>query len=178
MALQVKLLIFQSETDNHFPCFPGTQILMGWIQTHITAQDPTQRVVRWHCTFQRWKKMTAARHSSDADVLPQRNVHHLKGNMSERTSVTYLMMKTIICCRVYDYREGPGWKPLKVSLSPILLMVVIWGTSWENLFLPYANNKGADQPAHPRSLISAFVSHCPDSIIPKFSKSMELNYCK
>ena len=37
---------------------------------------------------------------------------------------------------------------------------------WENLFLLYANNKGADQPAHPRSLISAFVIHCLDSIIP------------
>ena len=31
--------------------------------------------------------------------------------------------------------------------------------------MPYANNKGADQPAHPRSLISAFVGHCLDSII-------------
>ena len=30
----------------------------------------------------------------------------------------------------------------------------------------YANNKGADQPAHPRSLISAFVVLCLDSIIP------------
>ena len=29
----------------------------------------------------------------------------------------------------------------------------------------YANNKGADQPAHPRSLISAFVVRCLDSII-------------
>ena len=35
-----------------------------------------------------------------------------------------------------------------------------------NLFMPYANNKGADQPAHPRSLISAFVVRCLDSIIP------------
>ena len=25
-----------------------------------------------------------------------------------------------------------------------------WALSWENLFMPYANNKGADQPAHPR----------------------------
>ena len=33
--------------------------------------------------------------------------------------------------------------------------------------LPYANNKGADQPTHARSLISAFVAHCPDSIIRK-----------
>ena len=34
---------------------------------------------------------------------------------------------------------------------------IIRATSWENLFMPYANNKGADQPAHPRSLISAFI---------------------
>ena len=33
------------------------------------------------------------------------------------------------------------------------------------MFMPYANNKGADQPAHPRSLISAFVVRCLDSII-------------
>ena len=31
--------------------------------------------------------------------------------------------------------------------------------------MSYANNKGADQPAHPRSLISAFVVRCLDSII-------------
>ena len=35
--------------------------------------------------------------------------------------------------------------------------------------LPYANNKGADQSAHPRSLISAFVIRCLDSIIPLVS---------
>ena len=39
-------------------------------------------------------------------------------------------------------------------------------TSWENLFMPYVNNKGADQPAHPHSLISTFIVCCPDSIIP------------
>ena len=31
--------------------------------------------------------------------------------------------------------------------------------------MSYANNKGADQLAHPRSLISAFVVRCLDSII-------------
>ena len=31
--------------------------------------------------------------------------------------------------------------------------------------MSYANNKGADQPAHSRSLISAFVVCCLDSII-------------
>ena len=39
------------------------------------------------------------------------------------------------------------------------------------LFKPYANNKGADQPAHPRSLISTFVVRCLDSIIPLVSIS-------
>ena len=41
-----------------------------------------------------------------------------------------------------------------------------WATSWENLFMQYENNKGADQPAHLRSLISTFVVRCLDSIIP------------
>ena len=31
--------------------------------------------------------------------------------------------------------------------------------------MSYANNKGADQPAHTRSLISAFVVRCLDSLI-------------
>ena len=51
------------------------------------------------------------------------------------------------------------------------LLQIIWATSWENLFLPYANNKDADQPAHLRSLVSVFVIHCLDSIIPPFSIS-------
>ena len=36
--------------------------------------------------------------------------------------------------------------------------------SLENLFMPYVNNKGADQPAHSRNLISDFVVRCLDSI--------------
>ena len=31
--------------------------------------------------------------------------------------------------------------------------------------MSYANNKGADQPAHPRSLISAFVVRWLDSVM-------------
>ena len=31
--------------------------------------------------------------------------------------------------------------------------------------MSYANNKGADQPAHPRSLISNFVVRCLDSVM-------------
>ena len=42
-------------------------------------------------------------------------------------------------------------------LTTIKLHYINWAAWWENLFMPYANNKGADQPAHPRSPISAFV---------------------
>ena len=40
---------------------------------------------------------------------------------------------------------------------------------------PYVNNKGADQPAHPRSLISAFVVHYLDSLIPNILAKSEIS---
>ena len=39
------------------------------------------------------------------------------------------------------------------------------------MFMPYANNKGTDQPVHPHSLISAFTVRCIDSMIPILAKS-------
>ena len=39
----------------------------------------------------------------------------------------------------------------------------------ENLSLGIANNKGADQPAHPRSLISTFIIQILESIISKLA---------
>ena len=53
----------------------------------------------------------------------------------------------------------PWWfatKSKQDNLSPVMRKPV----------LPYANNKVAVQPAHLRSLISAFVVRCLDSIIP------------
>ena len=43
--------------------------------------------------------------------------------------------------------------------------------SSENLFMPYGNNKGADQPVYPSSLIETFVVRCLDTIIPLVSIS-------
>ena len=36
----------------------------------------------------------------------------------------------------------------------------------ENLLMSYADNKGADRPVHPHSLISTFVIRCPDGTTP------------
>ena len=52
------------------------------------------------------------------------------------------------------------------NLSCTLQPSVLHEPRHEKTFLPYANKNGADQPALPRRLISAFVIRCLDSIIP------------
>ena len=44
----------------------------------------------------------------------------------------------------------------------LILRQTIWAASWQNLFMLYATNIDADQPAHPHSLINAFVVRCLD----------------
>ena len=46
-----------------------------------------------------------------------------------------------------------------------MLIIIIEPGHEKMCLVSYANNKGADQPAHPCSLISAFVVRCLDSII-------------
>ena len=49
--------------------------------------------------------------------------------------------------------------------SLLNIALIIWALMRENLSSGIANNTGADQPAHPRSLISAFVICILESII-------------
>ena len=49
--------------------------------------------------------------------------------------------------------------------TPLLSMA----STRENLSSGFANNKGADQPAHPRSLISAFIIRLMESIISRLA---------
>ena len=68
-------------------------------------------------------------------------------------------------------------RPRKMGRFQRALVFLIRAMSWENLFLPYANNKGADQPAHLCSLISAFLVCCLGSIIPVVSISKISRLC-
>ena len=63
-------------------------------------------------------------------------------NLNSSNQVTFINTNT--CDEILSY--GPGHAKM--------------------CLMPYANNKGADQPAHPRSLITTFVVRCLDSIIP------------
>ena len=47
----------------------------------------------------------------------------------------------------------------------------IWASTLENLSSGLTNSKGTDQPAHPRSLISAFGIRFLESIISKLATS-------
>ena len=54
-----------------------------------------------------------------------------------------------------------GWKVLRLAGVPVVTLNFYLGCykgpTRENLSSEFANNTGADQPAHPRRLISAFV---------------------
>ena len=78
-------------------------------------------------------------------------------------------------------RKVPGHKPsfLMNLYTKFEDCCELWTLPWWMLRMMFidkwatscANNKGADQPAHSRSLISTFVLRCLDSIIPLVSIS-------
>ena len=57
------------------------------------------------------------------------------------------------------------------SIIALHSRIALLSTEPRHEFLPSANNKVADQPAHLRSLISAFVVRCLDSILSLVSIS-------
>ena len=63
---------------------------------------------------------------------------------------------------------------LRLIFSPqchfILLHIIIGPRTGKPVFGGFANNTGADVPAHPRSLISAFVIRFLESIICKLEQ--------
>ena len=52
------------------------------------------------------------------------------------------------------------------------IAIPIWASKCENLSSGFTNNKGADQPGHPHSLISAFVIRVLESIISRLGTSV------
>ena len=67
-----------------------------------------------------------------------------------------------------DFEDAPCivFVPFKIALKYKIFRYIIEPRHVKICFMLYANNKHADQPAHPGSLISLFVIHCLDSILP------------
>ena len=64
---------------------------------------------------------------------------------------------------------------LGLNVNKITIRLINGPGHAKTCLMPYANNKGADQPAHPRSLISTFVVHCLDSYIQSFK--IQASFC-
>ena len=80
------------------------------------------------------------------------------------------------CLFVEDSSRGAGVQ----QLCLIQNIAVFEPCHEKTCFLLYVNDKTADQPVHPRSLISVFVVRCLDRIIPilaisKISRLMLVN---
>ena len=58
-----------------------------------------------------------------------------------------------------------------MSLSCLTVGFAMPSLTWQDLFIPYANKKDADQPGHSHSYISTFVVCCLDRIILTIAKS-------
>ena len=70
--------------------------------------------------------------------------------------------------RRIPYSEQIGWLPIRCTY--FILFCLSYGPRCEKTCLPeFANNTGADQPAHPLSLISVFVIRFLESIICKLA---------
>ena len=62
------------------------------------------------------------------------------------------------------YHNSQTGQKIKLCTNVNILVTDHMGKVMQKTCLmPYANNKGADQPAHPRSLISTFVVRCSDN---------------
>ena len=89
------------------------------------------------------------------------------GCVQNVTRRSYLKMQGFKINFRYSYIFGRllyscsyGWIVLKLKVS-----CIAFEPRHEKPAMPYANNKGADQPAHPCSLIIAFVVRCLYSTI-------------
>ena len=75
----------------------------------------------------------------------------------------YILASWIFFLEIYSIITQNYWKNNETRNCGV------WALSWENMLMPYANNKGSDQSTHLCSLISVFVVPCLDSIIPLVS---------
>ena len=95
--------------------------------------------------------------------------------MHEKTCVTPIFLTSrffhvffyhIVWKTYFILIRGPRLQFSNFSVYSSKLPILIkWASSRENLSSGFANNTGADQPGHPRSLISAFVILFLESII-------------
>ena len=89
----------------------------------------------WLISYPLWVMNLTARMATDGQTYEQMesgNPIHVSCKGKASANMSYLM----------------NYKPRSWKYKALRATVFdIWATSWENLFMPYVNNKGTDQPA-------------------------------
>ena len=88
---------------------------------------------------------------------------HVHSEDSDQTGHTLILL--VLSCRGSYVNNLLEWLICRATLAVSTGMYSYEPGHEKMCLMSYGNNKGADQPAHPRSLISAFVVRCLDSII-------------
>ena len=83
----------------------------------------------------------------------------------------YIYGKIITTIIAYTQTRGPSGPGLLTWILFKVSYLSIWASMRENLSSGLENNKGADQPAHPHSLIRAFVIRLLECIISRLATS-------
>ena len=155
--------------------------LSGITQQSLMMPDSDPRTDFTISTLRPWKVLIIYRQNHSALLF----LFCISNVFSQVRMVRCLILKSLITLNNSSYLPklqlyflllfaityGESFKWSKILCILFLVVWFNWATAWENLFMPYANNKGADQTAHPRSLISAFVVRCLDSIISILAES-------
>ena len=160
--------------------FQGTEwYIHHIIRGHNLSRDVT-KPTKWVCAQRRLRSAWASAQSDQSSLSAWRKLgslatHRAHREDSDQTGQMPSLIRAfagrtvallVLSCRgsysLYKCFFLSSWNIICVFI--IIKWTFIWATSWENLFMPYANNKGADQPVHPRSLISTFIICCLDSL--------------
>ena len=96
--------------------------------------------------------------------------------MMALTSRSSLIWVCTVCpdlsVRKLRITENLGFLKMRLKYTTIMAIFAWNDSEWneprheKTYLMPYAANKGTDKPAHPRSLISAFIVRCLDNITP------------
>ena len=129
---------------------PFEQCSLGalWIATGRKFLDADSQYKFWkgtHCWNESWLGANI--------ILYVLLCYHFEHFIRTATQLTHMQMgqRFLIATLYHPLRPGSSEEYMSQAMrKPVM---------------PYANNKGADQPAHPRRLISAFVVRCLDRIV-------------
>ena len=92
--------------------------------------------------------------------------------VSIKNHLSHIMRKPVLCHMSHMRKHLMSYEPHEKTCLNVIwatskekVSYVMWAKSWENLFLPYVNDK-AQISLRIHLLISAFVVRCLDSVIP------------